>query len=116
MPGAEGLGPVLPGIVEGQALLQVGAGRHEFAEPIADLSQGPVGLEEQRRIMGALRQGQEVLGQLAGGPEIPAVIIIQVQTVGYREALGRVPHLLAQGVRPGIGPFDFRGGPPLGGE
>ena len=66
MPIEEGQGAVLLGVVEGNALLQVRAGRGELAQPEQGVPQRLVGLQEERRVVHAL-------GQAAGAaPPAPA--------------------------------------------
>ena len=78
---------MLLGIVEGDALLQVGTGRDELAQPEQGISQSAVPLQEERRVVLALRQGEELLGQLTGALEVPPHIIKPPEAKQHRDDL-----------------------------
>ena len=66
---------VLLRVVQGNALLQVGTGRDKFAKMEQELSLDTVPLQEERRVVLALCQGEELFGELTGGPQVPPYFI-----------------------------------------
>ena len=64
LPVAEGMGPVLLGVVEGNPLLKMGLGSGELAQIVQGVPEGIVGLQEERRVADMLGQGEELLPQL----------------------------------------------------
>ena len=116
MPVEEGMGAVLLGVVEGNALLQVRAGRGKLSQTEQGRPQRIVGLQEESRVLHALGQAQELLPQLARRLELRPHQIKHPQSPQHREELRGLPHLLAQLPRPGVGLFHFRGRIALGGH
>ena len=62
------MGTVLLGIVEGDALRQMGLGRGKLAQIVQGVPEGRVGFQEKRRVADLLGQGEELLPQLPGRP------------------------------------------------
>jgi hypothetical protein len=101
---------VLLRVVHGNALLQVGTGWDKLAKMEQDLSQDTVPLQEERRVALALCQGEELFGQLTGGPQVPPYLIKPEEAKQHREDLTGVSQPLAQGPRSGVNVLDFWGG------
>ena len=116
LPIEESMGAVLLRVVQGHALLQVGTGRDQLAQPEQGISQGAVPLQEERRIVVPLRQGEEVFGQLTGGLQVPPYIIKPPEAKQHRADLTGVSQPPAQGPCPAVGVFDLRGGKAPGGQ
>ncbi len=58
-------------VVEGDRLLQMTTGRHEFSPQEGDRAPRHMGFQKQVRVLGALRQTRELFRQLARGLELP---------------------------------------------
>jgi hypothetical protein len=56
---------VLLGVVEGDALLQVGAGSGQFTLPKYGLAHSPMRWQKESRVLLALGKTEELLGELA---------------------------------------------------
>ena len=89
--------------------------RYQFSPQEGDRAPRHMGFQKQVRVVGALRQPIELVRQLVRGLELPPPRVKPVQTQQRPEALGRLVHLPAQGVRPGIGPLDLWRRMPLAG-
>ena len=70
LPVEEGMRAVLLRIVEGDTLLQVGQGRDELAKTEQAISQGPIALQTEGRVVLALPQGKEFLCHFPGGLQV----------------------------------------------
>src|SRR5215510_1048153 len=62
---AQAMGPVLLRVVESNALLQMGAGGAKLSQPEQRFPQHPMGGDQQRRIVLAVRQGKELFTHVA---------------------------------------------------
>jgi hypothetical protein len=90
------MGTVLPGMGQGNTLLQVGPGWDKLAKIEQGISQGPAPLQEERRVVLTLCQGEELLGQLTSGPQIPPYLIKSPEAKQHRTDLTGISQLLAQ--------------------
>src|SRR5215813_12855551 len=69
--------------------------------------QRAVGLLEESRVLGALGQGEELLREFSRRPQLPPDQVKVPQSSQHREELWRLPHLLAQLARSGVGVSHF---------
>ena len=60
-----------------------------------------MGLQEERRVVVLLRQGEELFGQLTGALQVPPHIIKPPEATQHRAELTGVSQLLAQAPAPG---------------
>src|SRR5262249_30884041 len=65
LPVAEGMRTVPLAVVKGHLLLEMGLGSGELAQIVAGAPEGTVGLQEKRRVVDMLRQGEELLPHLS---------------------------------------------------
>ena len=93
---------MLLGIIQGHALLQVGAGGGQLAEMVQGIPQRAVGHDEERGVLEALRQAEELLSQLLRRLVLCPRIMKVPQPPQHREELRGFPHLLAQLPCPGV--------------
>ena len=100
---------VLLGIVERSPLLEVGSGRGKLSAPQQGRPQRVVGFQEERRVVDLLGQAQEPLPQRPRPLVLGAVVIKSPESPQHWKALWRLPHLLAQLLRPGVCLFHSRG-------
>src|SRR5215813_2197789 len=76
--------------------------------------QRAVGLLEESRVLGAMGQAEELLREFPRRPQLPPDQVKVPQSPQHREELRRLPHLLAQLARSGVGVFHFWSRIPLG--
>src|SRR5712692_5413300 len=99
----QGMGLVLLGVVEGNGLLKVCSGRGKLAPPDQRISERKMSLQEQRGVLYALGQAEELLCQRARCLVLPSHMIKRKQSPQHREELKSFPQVLAQLTRPGVG-------------
>jgi len=99
------MGAVLLRVVEGDPLLQVGAGCDQLSQPEQGCPQGPMGLQEERRGLEALGYAKELFRQCVRLLQLRPYQIIPPQPMQDREKLRAVADLLAQLARPRIDVF-----------
>ena len=87
----------------------MGASRYQFSEVEQGRPQLLVGLLQAHRILQTLGEGETLLCQLTRHLETRARQMQPPQARHHRETLWAVSHLLAEGVRPGVGVFHFWG-------
>jgi hypothetical protein len=93
---------VLLGIVERSPLLEVGSGSGQLAAPQQGRPQRVVGFQEERSVVDLLGQAQEPLPQRPRPLVLCAVVIKSPESPQHWKTLWRLPHLLAQLLRPGV--------------
>src|SRR5262249_27009194 len=93
----------------------VGAGSDQLSEREQRTPQRKVRFYEASRVVLAFGQVQQLLCKCVRRPDLRPYVIKAPQSPQYWEELRRLPALLAEFPRPGIGPLDFRGSIPLGG-
>ena len=103
------MGVMLLGIVVRDALLQVGQGRGKLPTMPQVRPLFTVGLQEERRVLHALGQLQELFPQFLCRLELRSAAIKPLQPCQRREALRTVPHLLAELSRRAVCLFRFWG-------
>ena len=81
------MGLVPLGIVEGDALLEVGAGKDELSKPDEGIPKSTVTLQEECRILLAFGQGEELLCQLTCRLQVSSYLIKSPQTKQHWEDL-----------------------------
>ena len=94
--------------------LQVLAGSRQRAKPEPRQPESIVGDDRKRRVMGALRQAQQGVPELARRMELWPCIIKPPQPKQDRDQLWRLAHLLTQRARLGVGMLHLRRCVPFG--
>jgi hypothetical protein len=89
------------GVVEGDPLLQVGAGRGEGTYVLQDYPQRVVSTQEQGGVVLALSQVEELLRHGLRRLVLCPLVTKRPQSEQYREMLRGLPHLLTQRLGPG---------------
>ncbi len=95
-------------VVEGYALLQVGSGSGQFTLPKYGLAHGPMRLQKGGRVLLALGETEELLGEFARRLQLPARLIKQPEAPEHWEELRGLPDLPAERSCPGVDTLDFR--------
>ena len=96
-------------IVEGDALLQVGASRDQLAQPEQVPPERKMGFEEECRVVDPLGQAEALFCQFPRRLVLRPHQVKPPQPKQYREELRRLPHLPAQLPGTGVCLPDFRG-------
>src|SRR5262249_12228763 len=109
-----GLSAVSPGIVECQALLEVGPGGWQLSQPVQGVPEHMVGFHQERGLLTVCRQGEELLCEVLGGMEFCSGVMKDPQSVQDAEELARCIELPAELLCPRIGSAQLRGRPPFG--
>src|SRR5215510_11303469 len=93
---------VLLGVIEGQALFRVGAGRGKLTEIKQGGCERRMGLQHEGDVVLVLGQGEALVPQLPRGLQLPPCIIKLPQSPQHREEPRRLVHLCAQHARPRV--------------
>jgi hypothetical protein len=86
---------VLLGIIQGNAMLQVGTSLDKLAQPAQGISQGAMPLQEERWVVLTLGQGEELFGQLTSGPQVTPHLIKSPEAKQHRANLAAISQPLA---------------------
>ena len=104
------MGAVLRGLITGNPLFQVRAGRGKVAEPEQSFSHCPVGFGEKVRRLDTLGEAEELLSQFTRRLQLCPQNIKLPQPLQHWSELERLFALPAQVPCPGVGPFHLGGG------
>src|SRR5262245_46169869 len=110
------MGAVLLGVVESRALLQVCSSSGQLSAIEQGESERVVSLEEERWVLEALGESEELLSQLPRRVELRPRAIKPPEPSQRGEELRRLPHMPTQLQGPGVCPLHLRGCSAFGSE
>src|SRR5262245_43430520 len=96
------------GVAEVQTLLQMGTGCDELTAIERHRPLGHMALSQEDGVVLAVRQLEELLTQRARDAQLAPGAMKPMEAMEHLEELWRLPHLLAQGVGPGVDLAHFR--------